>query len=85
MAVNDAAQNFRFAMTFLGFIGDRCGETRFQMRGDEREGEIGCGLNVDFCESALDLEAAAVQQEKIICVRTAACSTRRRGYSCPRR
>ncbi len=67
--VNDAAQNVRLAEPFLGFVGFRRREPRFQMRGDDREREIRRGLDVHFREAAFDLKTPAVEQEKFVCVR----------------
>ena len=69
--VHNAAQNLRLLETFLGFVGIGHGPARFQMRGDEREGEIGRGADVQFRKAAADVKPAAVEQENLVRVRPA--------------
>jgi hypothetical protein len=69
MSVNDAAQDFCFFETFLGFVGVGHGPARFQMRGDEGEGEIRRGLNLHFGKSTTDVETASIQKKSFIRVR----------------
>ena len=65
------AQDFCFLQALVGFVGFGHGPARFQMRGDEREGEIGRGADVQFGEAAADAKTAAVEQEHLVRVRAA--------------
>ncbi len=69
MFVNDAAQNLRLLMAQLGLVGVGAGPARFQVRGNEREGEICRNLDVHLGETAADVKTAAIQQEAVIRVR----------------
>ena len=69
--VHDGAQDFCFLQALVGFVGFGHGPARFQMRGDEREGKIGRGANIQFGETAADAKTAAVEQENLVCVRAA--------------
>ena len=69
MFIHDAAQDFRLFEPLLGFIGFGRGPARFQVRGDEREGEICRGLNFHLGKSAADVKAPPVEQIDLVRVR----------------
>ena len=55
----------------LGLVGFGHGPARFQVRGNEGEGEIRRGLDVHLGKTAADGKAAAIEQEIVIGVRAA--------------
>ena len=66
MFVNDSAQNSCLAKTFFGFVCIWNLQLRFQMRGDEREGKICCGLDFYFGKTTADAENVFRQEKFII-------------------
>ena len=71
MFVHDAAQDFRLLQTEFRLVGIGHGPARFQMRGNEGEGEIFIRLNFHFGKTPADAETTSVEQEAVVGMRMA--------------